>query len=469
MGSAANTPDASTTPQFQLTVSPDRLRVAFSGPWSGQDAEAMRNAVREAAKQLGLPDTVPVEALDRLQEHAEASGGEAHDFPLVEGKPPGVSTDGYIEWARDFFDNSFVVCEDTGQIDYRRRRAQLSLEEGELIARVVEATQGEDGADVFGARIRARIPHAPTIVTGKGVRHEKDTSRYFAANDGRFRWNGRRLDVDTVCTVDGDVGLGSGDIEHKGAVIVTGDVQEGAAIRAKGDIEVMGVVEAADVETAGSLMVRRGIIGRRGKRIQAGRDVFARFIIEGHVTARGSVTAEREIINSEIVSGGAVSVRAGRAFGGTIDAHGGVEVKSLGSEGLVHTKITVGEDPFLDEVVAPLEKELTATRNRAEALNGQLRPLLTRKEVLRPDQKRAMAELLRTVRALAAEVDRLRAEIRHLREESDKRARERIVVRDRLYPEVEMHMRGRVFRVREAMRGAFSFMPERGTIGFTAK
>ena len=469
MDSAVNTPSSSASRRFHLAVSSDRLRVYFSGFWQCDDFEGMQAAVTRELVRMGIRSGAPPEVFERLHTRAVEEGEEIHDYCLLEGTRPGDSTNGSIEWARDFFDNSFVISEETGQIDYRKRRAQLSLDSGDLIARIIPGVQGEAGVDVYGKPLRARTPHTPTIIGGGGIRKDKETRAYYAKVDGRFRWDGRRLDVDEVCTIDGDVGLGSGDIDHKGSVIITGDVQAGATVRAKGDIEVMGVLEAADVETAGSLMVRRGIFGREGRRILVGRDVFARFIIEGHVSARGSVTAEREIINSEVVAGGEVRVPAGRAFGGRIIAHGGVETKALGSEGLVHTEITVGEDPFLDARLKPLEDEYAATRKRADELNTRLHPLLAQRERLRPDQKRGLAELLQTVRALTEEADRLRAEIQHLRKESQAVAKYRVAVRDRIFPEVVMHMKGHTMRVTDLMRGSFVFSPHDNGIGFIAR
>lgn len=462
-------PDEFSLPPFDIQVTDDRLRVLFSGEWPAGHEPAMQRAVESHLAELGILARPADAVFEELGVVGARSGERVTDFCLLAGERPVPPIDGHIDWARDFFNTAFMVDETTGQIDYRKRQSQLSLQEQELIARVVKGREGVDGTDVFGKRIRAATPYTPVIKVGEGVREEVEKRRYYAARDGRFRWDGTTLSVDDVYTIEGNVSLESGDVDHRGAVVITGDVEAGAAITATGDIEVMGVLEAAAIQTGGSLMVRCGIFGRPGLTIEVGGDVFARFVIEGHIRARGSITVEREIVNSTVTARGALQVTAGRAFGGQMLAHGGVSVRQLGSDGFVPTTVTVGEDPFLHDLVAPLEKESAEIQERIEHLASRLRPLMAHRERLPEDKKRAIAELLKTSSALSAELDRLKAEIRHLREASETAARYRVSVQDALHSEVMVHMRGETYRTTDDLLGPLVLGWHHGAIEMTAQ
>jgi uncharacterized protein (DUF342 family) len=367
-------PDQSRGWDFKLVVSPDRMAVLLDCDTSSVDLKELVEAIRERMLRMGIAKPPDSARLLLLLTAAVEKDPTIEGLALAEGLEPVQPVDGRIEWARDFFNPGFVVDERTGKIDYRQRAAMTSVMEGDLLARLIPPLEGKAGSDVFGKPIPTAKPRHPAIRAGKNVRHDKEESVYYAAASGRIRWVDGVLTVDNIYQIRGNVGPATGHITHPGAVVVTGDVQEGYNITSLGDIEVLGVVQAAQLQTSGNLMVRGGIIGAEGQRIAVSGDIHAKFIVDARVLAGGDVYVEREIIQSHVMSRGSIKIPSGRVVGGEILALQGVVAGQVGSMASIFTTVVAGEGDSPEETEQTDRMEIELLKHKLAREFARRRP-----------------------------------------------------------------------------------------------
>ncbi len=195
--------------------------------------------------------------LEQTLQHAGERGEFLKSEALIEGKALKPPVNGKIEWAHNFFETGFAVDKKTGAIDYRKRTENLSVKQGQLLARVSHPKEGKPGSDVHAKPVPPPKARAARITVGDNVRVEKadKLDSYYAETDGRVRWALNVMAVDDIYVIAEDVGLETGHIKHTGGVLVRGDVRPGSIIEAVGDIEGMGTSEAAEIVAGGTLAV----------------------------------------------------------------------------------------------------------------------------------------------------------------------------------------------------------------------
>jgi uncharacterized protein len=421
-----------------LTISEDRMAVLISCDFPTDEGyEALVHALEARLHKLGLPPFPDRGALEQALREIAARGPKAENAVLLEGVKPVEGEDGYAAWTEDFFNTAFCIDPDTGNIDYRRRVAQTSVKEGQMLAKLVPPKPGKPGVNVFGEEVAPRKLQEVQIRPGKHVELREEEQALYAAISGRIRLDGNKLSVDDVLTVPESVGLRSGDITHFGAVVVRKDVEAGATLEAEGDVEVYGVVDGAKIKAGGNLIVHSGIIGHPGTFIEVGGSVHARFITECTLEAGGDVSAERQIINSVIKSRGEVSCPGGPIVGGEVTALRGVVAGETGSSGCVRTVVRAGLDFRLQDQLAALDQARKETMHKQEVVEKALAPYLLkiRKGQIPTAQRQRVIELAQADKALRAEAGEISQQMEALREESKELARFNVEVKRQIHPE----------------------------------
>ncbi len=412
--------------EFKLRVAADRMGVLLDCPMPGEDMASLAARIVQELSSLGIASPPTPSELEQLLRHAAESNPRLVNVVIAEGEEPVPGKDGAIEWTEDFFSSSFAVDENTGAIDYWRRTAQVTVREGQLLARAMNPVAGRDGRDVLGNRIRVPKPKRPRIFGGPNVQvEEKDGTRnFYAAAQGRIRWASDVISVDEIYTVQGSVGLETGYIIYPGVVVVKKDVLRGSRIEAGGEVEVMGTVEAADILAGGGITVHGGMTGGEGRTIKAAGSIHAKFILNAEVEAGEDIVVEREIVNSTVKAGGMVSIPRGRVVGGEISALGGIVVGQAGSEGLVPTHLVAGMDPS-----ASAEKDV-----ENEASEAPTKPVTEK------------VERVDTERYEHADIQRDEADLCG-------RPGARIVIKGTIHPETVLSIRSDMLQVRETLVG----------------
>jgi hypothetical protein len=282
---------------------------------------------------------------------------------------------------------------------------------------------------------------------------KEDGIFYYSKTKGRARWASNTLSVDEIYRIPGSVGMETGNINHPGAIVVEGDVLAGSRVEAAGDIEVMGTVEASDISAGGNLTVRRGITGTGNDPIKVHGSVHAKFILEAQVEADEDIVVESEIIQSSVKTRGALTMPAGRLVGGSAMALGGIAIGQAGSGGLVPTLLIAAEDYCLNEKVSRIKIEMPKLTRNLEKIHKTVDPLMAREKALSPNQREAATELLARASEMETEIGKLRGEMEQANEESRTRAKPRIFITRKVFPETTLRIMNRSLSIAEAVNG----------------
>ena len=438
---------------FLLRMSKDRMRVTLECDTAGRDLDELAQAVLGRLSKFHLAKPPALEHLQRKLREAVAQSPLLEAADILTGTLPRPPEDGRIDWSADFFNPGFELDEATGRINFRRRLGKRNVVAGQLLATVVEPVKGINGIDLMGNLVRVPQPRRCKIRTGENVEAGEAGLNYFATLAGRIRWCQELLSVDKVFDIEGDVGLGTGDVSHDGAVLVHGDILQGSRLEAIGDVEVMGTLECAHIQTGGALHVHGGITGNEHTRIVAAGGVQARFILDAHILASGDVTVENEIVHSTISTRGAVYVPTGRLVGGEINALGGVDAGQIGSAASVPTTVIAGEDHSLEGQLAILKNKLRLATENVDRIHNTLAPLRGKIAHLPEKSKEALRALLENLPAMEAAVTELKEAIAGVHAASEAQSRHVILIRVHLYPESRLRIHGETLHVSEELPG----------------
>jgi hypothetical protein len=221
----------------------------------------------------------------------------------------------------------------------------------QLLAIVVLPREGKAGKTLQGGEVPVPKPRNARLRAGKGVEATEEEERILvhASVSGRLNHKDGTVSVDDVYTVRGDVCLETGNIHHTGALVVQGDVKEGARIECEGEVVVKGMVEPCDIVCGGSLTVGGGIVGDPEHRLDVAGAVQARYLNDVTLRCGGDVTVTSQIDHSHVETLGQVLMPKGRIAGSDVTAYKGVRVAHAGAAGATGTIIRAGVDWRLRE------------------------------------------------------------------------------------------------------------------------
>lgn len=277
---------------------------------------------------------------------------------VARGEVPVAGEDGHIEVDAELIRPAGTPRElPDGRVDYRDLGIIRNVEAGRRVAWRIAPTAGFPGRTVLGEEIPPPPGKVAEFKLGKNVVVDPDGEHLVAATGGQLELAPQGIvEVHACFAHEGDVDLGSGDIDFIGSVRVAGAVREGATVRAQKDVEVEGWIAGATVIAGGNILVKQGIRGRQHGHVEAGGNVTARFIENAAVKAAGNVEVGEAIMHSRVEAGGEVVVRGrkGLLVGGTVIAGQRIVARVIGSQLATRTVLEVGVDPGLKQQLADL-------------------------------------------------------------------------------------------------------------------
>ncbi len=378
MSDPSSTTQAEAPPGFELRLSSDRLAVLVSAPDPHANLPALAARIARELPPFELAVEVGEDILRELLEQACEPGDHLVEFPLLTGQPPQPPRDGEIVWQDDYFAEGFAVDEETGRVDYWERAERRAVSEGQLLAELLLPLEGTPGRTLQDGEIPVPKPKAARLRAGKGVRTEERDDRvlYLAEMSGRIQLKDGTVTVDDVYQIRGDVGLETGNIRHSGAVVIQGDVKEGARIETDGDVMIKGMVEPADIVCGGSLTVGGGILGDPEHSLEVGGDLQARYLNEVQLRCGGDVNVVGQIDHSQVEAGGKVTAPRGRIAGGSVRAFKGIQVGQAGARGSTGTVLSAGTDWRRDEAARQRRERVSRLQQAREKVQTTLGQLL---------------------------------------------------------------------------------------------
>lgn len=222
-------------------------------------------------------------------------------------------------------------------------------------------------------------------------------------------------------------------------------MKPGFVVKAKADVHVGGVIEAATVISFEGSVTALGIKGREKGLVKAKEEVRAKFIENAVVEAGKEVVVDGPITNSQIKAGEKVIAKGNKGImaGGTISAGYYVEAEEIGSELGVRTYIEVGMEPEDRERMKVLKAQIELDR---ENLNRLVNVYKTLKEIMDRNQGKLPPDKIELFRKVGQSMINLRNNIETAEKELEeirqrmkqKYASAKIVARKMMHPGVEI-------------------------------
>jgi uncharacterized protein len=256
-----------------------------------------------------------------------------------------------------------------GSIDFHERNIFPPVRDGDVLAEELFRLTGTPGHTIFGIEIDPIDEVIDVeLVAGENVHLsiDDDVQRLTATCDGGAvlrstvtRGPGGAITcrqyymaVHPVAHIESDVGLGTGNVDFRGHVVIDGSVTSGFQVQATGGIAVAGSVEAgAELRAGGDINIQQGIVGRQTRIVTEGA-LRAKFVQEARVQAAGNVSIGSYIRSAHIQCAGRVRVEGlagtdntGGLVGGETWAQGGITTRNAGSARSNSTRLFAGISP----------------------------------------------------------------------------------------------------------------------------
>lgn len=368
-------------------------------------------------------------------------------IPIAEGVAPRDGEDGHIEELFEQHVETKLEVKTNELIDFSAANLIQTVHEGDPIYNIIPTIPGKDGIDVTGMTVPCRKSEEIQIPIGQHTRLSPDGQSLLAEIDGILHVTGMIGDLAEYSVrpqrlFAGDLGSFTGVLRIQDSLYIPGNVFGGVNIEAGGDVIISGEVrDASIVSIAGTIRVQKGIRGIAGKTsLKARNQVQAPVIESASITSGGDVVSET-VLDSEINSGGAVSVMGGRGMilGGHIHASKLVSCQQIGNLTGKRTKITVG---FSVENAAErdrLQKGMTETRDTLDKLWGNISTLRRLGSRITLEQKDLLDQLVEQRSLYEQQEKQLKASWKELMK-TLKSAAQGHVVCARLYPVTEVQI-----------------------------
>lgn len=329
------------------------------------------------------------------------------DYVLARGLAPTTGEDASIEYFFNTNPNLKPKLNDDGTVDFFSLSAISMVDAGQKLATLTKEVPGNPGYNVTGDVLPPREVKKLSLKYGRNITLSEDGLSIISGVSGHATLVDDKVFVTDVYEVS-DVDTATGNIDYTGNVCVLGNVKAGFVLRAQGDVEVRGVVEAALIEATGNVIIARGMNGMGKGAIIAGGNVISKFLENTTVNADGYVHSEA-ILHSKISAKGDVEVTGKKGFitGGIVRSRGIVSAKTIGSTMGATTEIEVGTDPTIKLKCNSLEQSLAQKHKKFEQVEtvfGAVSKKIKSGEKLTPDQIRYFKQLSEEYQTLKSEI-----------------------------------------------------------------
>jgi len=360
------------------------------------------------------------------------------DYVIANGVEPIQGANAYIEYFFNTNPNTKPKLNEDGSVDFFDLQTISKCEAGQVLATLTPEVQGKPGMRVTGEKILPRDVRVEKLKFASNIELSADGCSLISKVNGHVSLVDDKVFVSDVYEVV-DVDTSTGNINYVGNVLIKGNVKTGFKVKAQGDIEIRGVVEAAEIEATGNVTIARGFNGMGKGIIKAGGNVIAKFIQNGEVEAGGYIHSEA-ILHSRLSASKDIDVTGKKGFvvGGSVRALGNVSAKTIGSEMGGETSISVGVDPSLKLKVQRLEEQLKKTQSNIDKLVPVITTFTKKMQAggqLTIDQTRYLKQVSEQYKQEKAEFDKINKEYDEALFELEDQPMDAFVqVTDHIYP-----------------------------------
>ena len=419
---------------YKLTISPDKMQAFakfYAASVGGEELtadEIVRDLDAKGIK-CGIKRDV-IEQFIQKREYCE-------DILLAEGVAPVQGKDAYIEYKFNTDKKAKPTLKEDGSVDFFNLNILCHCAKGDLLAVLHPEEPGVDGENLYGERIRPADVKTEVLKYGNNIEKSEDGLTLTSMVDGHVELVDGQVFVSDMLVVE-NVDNSTGNIEYEGSVQVNGNVFTNFSIKAHGDIVVKGVVEGAELQADGNIIIARGMNGMGKGTLDAKGNIVAKFLENATASADGYIASE-SILHSKIMARGEVNVDGKRGFitGGRVCAASGINVKTLGSEMGADTVVEVGADPRVKNRIAQLQKLIEEDNKSLQTILPVLTAAtqkISQGIKLSPEQVKQIHALDLTRQQKNAAIKANEAELNELIEQTGDPTQAQVRVKGMVYP-----------------------------------
>jgi len=451
-----------------VEVEPDKMAAYLTVTRALGGAEITAAQIRQALAESRIVFGVLDETIDQV-----VAAGEAHRQLVAKGRGAVDGEDGRLQSLIETVKERRPRLDERDNADYRDFGGIATVREGDRLMQQIPPSFGADGKNLLGEVLPA-TPGKPVAFAArlKGAEVDPGNPAFLIAKiSGQPVLASKGMTVEPTATLP-TVDLATGNVNFEGSLNITGDVRAGMVIRASGDIHVGGMVEAAELEAGGDVVVKGGIIGQGSAhersdsnesvaRVRCGASCIAHFIENARVDAGDSIVVHKLVRQSELAAVNRIIVGKpgsdhGNIIGGQVAATLSVQAKTIGSPAGIKTRVRVGTNPVMQEKLALATSGLQAKLKKLDEIVKLLAFIESHPARVEPGI-RQKAESTRAL--LLQETEQAQQDMDMLNSALDLAKDAKVVIERTVFENVHVEI-GNKIRVTEAKRsgGKFSLM-----------
>jgi len=305
-------------------------------------------------------------------------------------------------------DSNGIIIENENEeaVSHYDQMSFVVVRAGDKIAMKTEKSDGSDGCDLFGGTIPAHEGKTNEGVLDDSILVAHDGT-CTAVVSGVLTAVPGHISVCADLEIKEDVDFQTGRIIFPGPVTVGGAVRDRFCVRAEGDIEIRGLVEAADLESEKNIRLTRGMAGKETGTIQTKMDLTAGYL-EGVIAQIGrDVSVKGEITNCDIKIRNQLNAEYAAVRGGCVQASMGASVGAIGSVQGVETDIEIGSLP-------DVEKDIRTADSFIERLEAAIQTKTSAMDTYSSVVAKPTASQIEDMMGMQFEIDELALRLKQL-------------------------------------------------------
>ena len=249
------------------------------------------------------------------------------------------------------------------------------VQRGDTIAHKSERSEGVDGCDIFGKTIPAHEGKLNEGFLDESIFVSPD-GVCTALISGVLNATETSISISNHLSVNGDVDFTTGRITFPGSVSVKGSVRDRFFVHALKDIEIDGLVEAADLQSDQSITLHRGMAGKDIGQTNAEQNLTAGYLESVIGTIKGNAIVNSEITNCTLIIRGELHADSAALRGGAVEVSKTARIGSIGSVQGVKTEVRIGTLPDVerlirnaDELLKQIERKIETETSKKERMD----------------------------------------------------------------------------------------------------
>ncbi len=385
-------------------------------------------------------------------------------FIAAQGLLPVPGENAYIDRKFNLGVQGKPVVDEYDKVDYKDLNLFVLAKENQTLAIRIPQTKGTPGKNILGDFVPAQNGRPVPMPEGKNTKVVGE--RLIATVNGQIVDKGSRISVDPRLEIKGSVGVSTGDVEFDGTIQIKGNVEQGFSVKATGDIEIKGSVNGAEV-TGRNVYISGGITGADRAKVYAEHDVRTAFAENAFIEAGNDIYIADIALHSHIRAGKRIimETKHGQITGGHTVAGSEINVRALGNDAFVVTKVSVGIDPNLQKEYQDLRKNYKESKRRLTHITQTLNTL-SKIDINKLPQTRIdmINQLTRSQFPLAGQIKRDEKRILEIEAQLANMKNGRIKVSDTIYPGVKLSVNGLLKNIQSDYRRCTIFLNDNGEV-----